>query len=103
MATQASMWLAQMLDGTDYTGGSGDPADVNVSAVDPAQVQVFTVSSDSFADTVFIDTTNAVEDWYENGNPWTPVFPLVYALNDGTTLTIQRKSDVVGDLTYTQQ
>jgi hypothetical protein len=98
----AQQWTAQMTDGSVLTGGTGAPTDVNVSQVTPSDVLLFTVSSDSFSDTGYFDQADNVESWYENGVDWTPVFPLTYAMADGSTLTIARNSDAVGDLLYTQ-
>ncbi|MFB5192650.1 hypothetical protein [Alicyclobacillus fastidiosus] len=99
--TQAVKWLAQLTNGTSLTGGDNMSFDVNVSAVPPNEVKLFTVSGTTFADTMYLNA--GTETWYHSGVVFTPSFPLLYTLADGTTLTIARNSDTPGDLTYTQQ
>ncbi|WP_067924887.1 hypothetical protein [Alicyclobacillus shizuokensis] len=98
---QAVKWLAQLQGGGKLSGGQGDPSDVNVSAVPVPLILLFTVSGTQSSDTLYL--TNSQEQWYRDGKPFTPTFPLVYTLADGSTLTITRNSDTSGDLTITQE
>lgn len=98
---QAVKWLAQLQGGGKLSGGQGDPSDVNVSAVPVPLILLFTVSGTTSSDTLYLHDGN--ETWFRSGRPFTPVFPLVYTLADGSTLTIARNSDTAGDLILTQE
>jgi hypothetical protein len=98
---QAVKWLAQLQGGGKLSGGQGDPSDVNVSAVPVPLILLFTVSGTTSSDTLYL--ANNTEHWYRGGRPFTPTFPLVYSLSDGSTLTIDRNSEAAGDLTFIQE
>ncbi|WP_436664236.1 hypothetical protein ACOALA_04115 [Alicyclobacillus acidoterrestris] len=97
----AVKWQAILQGAAKLTGGTGDPSDVNVSAVPAPLVELFTVSGTQSSDTLYI--AGGKEEWFRNGQAFAPVFPLLYTLSDGSTLTIARNSNTAGDLTYTQQ
>lgn len=99
--TQAVRWIAQLNNGAQMIGGDNMSYDVNVSAVPPSEVKLFTVSGTTYSDTMYLN--EGKETWYHNGAVFTPEFPLLYTLADSTTLTIARNSDTPGDLVYTQQ
>ncbi|KEO81487.1 hypothetical protein [Tumebacillus flagellatus] len=99
---QATKWQVTMIDNGKLYGGTGDPSDVNVSAVAPDLVKQFCVSSSvEPSDSMYL--ISGKERWYRGGRSFTPLFPLTYSLADGTTLTIVRNSEAAGDLFYTQQ
>jgi hypothetical protein len=98
---QAVKWLAQLQGGGKLSGGQGDPSDVNVSAVPVPLILLFTVSGTQSSDTLYL--VNNTENWYRDGRPFAPTFPLAYTLADGSILTIARNSDTPGDLTFTQE
>ncbi|PWK07495.1 hypothetical protein [Tumebacillus permanentifrigoris] len=98
----ATKWQATMIDNGKLTGGSGDPSDVNVSAVAPDLMKQFTISSSS-EPSVALYLMNGQEYWRRGGVAFKPAWPIVASLADGTTLTITRISDAVGDLFFDQR
>lgn len=84
---QATMWQAQLTDGSKLRGGQTNffASDVNVSAVPLDQVRVFTIAHNTFSDTLYVPTGV----WYKNGKPWTTRPEIVeYTLQDGSILTV---------------
>jgi hypothetical protein len=99
MAEQATMWQAQLTDGSKLRGGQTNlfPDDLNVSAVPVEQIKVFTIAHNTFSDTYYAPTRT----WYKNGKPWTDRTATVeYLMQDGSLLTV---TQLTGGLSLTQQ
>lgn len=91
---QATMWQAQLTDGSKLRGGQTNffSTDVNVSAVPLDQLKVFTIGHNTFADTFYAPTGV----WYKNGKPWTTRPAIVeYTMQDGSILTVDYTGGVL--------
>lgn len=85
---QATMWQAQLTDGSKMRGGQSHlfSTDTNVAAVPVDQIKVFTVAHNTFAHTFYAPTKN----WYKDGKVWPDyVYPTQYTLQDGSVLTVE--------------
>lgn len=94
MQAIATMWQAQLSDGSKLRGGQTNffVSDANVSAVPLDQVKVFTISHNTYSDTLFVPTGV----WYKNGKPWTIRPPIVeYTLQDGSVLTVDYTGEIL--------
>ncbi|MFC5528467.1 hypothetical protein [Cohnella yongneupensis] len=86
MTQQATMWQAQLADGTKMRGGQTNifPDDLNVGAVPIDQMKTFTVSHNTFAYTYYAPT----KKWYKDGKLTTFAYPTEFGMQDGSLLTI---------------
>jgi hypothetical protein len=91
MDYQATMWQAQLVDGTKLRGGQTNlfSDDQNVAAVPLDQIKIFSVSHNTFTHTYYVP----LKVWYVDGIPWMDRPETVeYGLQDGSVLTVSMDS-----------
>jgi hypothetical protein len=100
MDYQATMWQAQLPDGSKLRGGQTNlyPDDQNVAVVPVELVKIFSISHNTFTHTYYVP----LKTWYINGVPWVnrPA-TVTYGMQDGSLLTVTTSE--MGQLTLSQE